>query len=78
MKSHFAIAVIDLDKSIKFYQKLGFKLLGKWQHPEHQLHGVNMDRKDLFLELIHHADNNQYSYPDNLISLHIAVEVDNI
>lgn len=49
---HLGITVSDLEKSIQFYQKLGFRVLRKYSNPKEEVDGAYLKLKGQTVELI--------------------------
>lgn len=73
---HTRIRVRDLEDSIEFYKKLGYRLGEKKESPEgNQLAFMELEGNDVFLELTWSADYGE-SCPEDL--MHTALGVDDI
>jgi catechol 2,3-dioxygenase-like lactoylglutathione lyase family enzyme len=50
---HFGISVVDIHRSVRWYQGIfGFKVVKQFEKPELQIKGVVMKRGDLSLEIL--------------------------
>lgn len=79
MYHHTSIPIKDINKSIKFYQQLGFEVFDKWHRPDQGLTGIWI--KDKFgskIELVYHKSNRQLKLPIIPEVLHISIKVNNI
>lgn len=73
---HTRIRVKDLDDSISFYEKLGYRLAQKKDSPQgNRLAFMELDGNDVFLELTWSADYTA-TCPEDL--MHTALGVDDI
>lgn len=53
---HTALSVSDMEKSITFYQKLGFEFYQNWEAEDDSLRIVMLKKDGTFLELFCYAD----------------------
>jgi len=82
---HTAISVTDIDKSIEFYSRLGFKQALTWQSETKDLTIVHLKLNDFFLELFCYSDYDKTTVSSDLNKdlkqigvRHFAVQVNSI
>ncbi|MBI5466982.1 MAG: VOC family protein [Candidatus Kerfeldbacteria bacterium] len=79
MIPHIAIPVTQIDRSIQFYQRLGFVLGKKWERPDWQMSGCFLTHPSgLHVELILHPGNADIHYPTTPEVLHLAIPVSDL
>jgi len=76
MNNHVAIPVKDLAESQAFYEQLGFTMYSHWEKPAQGLSAVALKNdNDVRIELVHHAGNATFQFPERPEVLHVALEV---
>lgn len=76
MTNHLAIPVKDLEKSKKFYEKLGFKVFNSWEKLNQQLRALWMqDKSGYKIELIYHPTNKDFDFPKITEVQHLGIVV---
>lgn len=83
---HTAISVRNLDESLDFYGKLGFKQVHRYDEEDGSMSIVHLKLGDSFLEIFAYKDNESKSrvtleYANNLTEIgvkHVALQVNDI
>ena len=82
---HVSLSVMDLEKSIKFYSCLGFKLVLIWESKDKKNKIAHLKMQNNFLELFYYIDHklhkNNESLEDDLKTVgikHFALKVESI
>lgn len=76
---HVALIVSDIDRSIQFYEKMGFVILNKTFRKERNSWKVDLKVRDVQLELFTFPDAPQRpSYPEAQGLRHLAFSVENL
>lgn len=83
---HTAISVMDLDKAVEFYQKLGFQKVHRYDEQDGSMSIVHLKLGEYYLEIFHYAKNgNQDSLHletgnnlDQVGVKHIALHADDV
>ncbi|MCZ7439434.1 VOC family protein [Micromonospora sp. WMMC241] len=83
---HTAISAVDLEESISFYEKFGFRVALRWKDPEGKSEIVHLKLGGYFLEIFWYRD--QVSAPDTASELstdlprigvkHFALQVESV
>ncbi|MEV5210308.1 VOC family protein [Micromonospora sp. NPDC053740] len=83
---HAAISAVDLDQSISFYEKFGFKVALRWRDPEGESEIAHLKLDDFFLEIFCYRD--QVPAPESASALgtdlprigvkHFALQVESV
>ena len=79
MSNHLAIPVKDLERSKKFYEKLGFEVFNRWERPAKELKALWMkDKSGYKIELIYHPSNANLEFSKIPEAQHLCISVDNL
>lgn len=79
MTAHIAIPVTNLERSLRFYSKLGFVVGESWERPDWEMSGTLMEHASgSSVELIQHPDNGKIQYPPIPEVLHVGVPVKDV